>query len=220
MEGNRGKTREQPNSRGRRGPWVRRPARGTCCQPPLHPAISPMRDANGRQRRAVTREPALHLTREGLRREMAHMAPAERGFPPSPAPSRDAVPSRCPQVTLSQPHSTTAPVSPLYRRRRMRQPAPGVPPAPRPFGLCSSHALLGPLPVARPGTPFPVGLREAHAPCGQRGEVEGGTRGSAGSCLRWLRPGTERRGGPGPGGGAGLWTRPRPCCRRRPSSSW
>ncbi|XP_064924307.1 F-box/WD repeat-containing protein 1A isoform X7 [Columba livia] len=60
----------------------------------------------------------------------------------------------------------------------MRPPAPSVPRAPRPFGLCSSDPPGRPLPVARPGTPFPVGLRAAHAPCGQRGEVEGG-RGAA-----------------------------------------
>lgn len=74
---------------------------------PRHPAISHMRDAYGRERRAVTWEPALHLTREGLGMEMAHMAPAERGFPPSPAPSRDCPPQQQPlpsSYTVTAPH--------------------------------------------------------------------------------------------------------------------
>lgn len=84
----------------------------------------------------------------------------------------------CPQLPPSQLRATTTPAGPLAYGKRMRPPAPSVPRAPRPFGLCSSDPPGRPLPVARPGTPFPVGLRAAHAPCGQRGEVEGG-RGAA-----------------------------------------
>ena len=151
-----------------------------------------------------------------------HVCGWKRSAASLPRPGQQHPPSPCPPVTPSQPHRTTTPVGPLYGGERMRQPTPCVPPAPSPFGICSSDAQLGPSMVARSGTPFPVGLRAAHAPCGQRGEVERGTQGSEGSCVRWLRPGTERRGGQGPshGPGAGLWTRPRLCCRRRLSSSW
>lgn len=123
-------------------PRVKRPARGTCCQPPRHPAISHTPDANGRESRAVTWQPAFHLPRERLGLERALTAPAERGFPPHlpPPPGQGRSPSPCPQVTPSRPHGTTTPVSPPPADSAC---ASRLPAYPRPQGLLGLVVFAG-----------------------------------------------------------------------------
>lgn len=156
--------------------------------------------------------------REGLELELPtrHLQDAPLHRPPSPARPERPRPSH-PGPHLASWHVTTTPVGPCTAHNACASRLPACPQARTLPGFVVLSSISDLCQERGRGLHFPWACGAGHAPCGQRDEVGG--RGAAqvpvcaGCGLHWA--GGRPRPGP-----AGRWTRPRPSCRKRRSSSW